>query len=219
MGSKLRAFLPTLLDLLIPTCGYYLLHWLGMNDFWALTIAGAVTGGNAVLHTVRQRQLDAVGVLVIIEIAASIVLIATTRDPRIVLLRSSLYIAIAGVWLLLSCVVSRPMSYVGAKPMATKGDPRRTEAYERAWHNSPRLRRIHREFTGVLGGLMLVSAAVRTIVVLSFPVPDAVFIQETPGVVVILAIVGMARLRVPALRRIVDAEQERLADDTALANG
>jgi hypothetical protein len=220
MGTKLRAFLPILLDLLIPTCGYYLLHWLGMSDFWALTIAGAVTAGNAVLHTVRQRQLDAVGVLVVIELAASIVLIATTRDPRIVLLRPSVYIAVAGVWLLLSCVASRPMSYVGAKPMATKGDPQRAEAYERAWRNSPRLRRIHRGFTAVAGGLMLVNAAVRAIVVLSFAVPDAVLIQEVPGVVLILAIVGMARLRVPVMRRIVDAEQERLASgDTALANG
>jgi hypothetical protein len=44
--SGLHTLLPTLLDLVIPTAGYFLLHWAGLPDVWALTIAGSATGVN-----------------------------------------------------------------------------------------------------------------------------------------------------------------------------
>ena len=55
--SRLRALLPTLLDLVIPTAGYFLLHWAGLPDVWALTIAGSATGVNAIVNSVRRRRL------------------------------------------------------------------------------------------------------------------------------------------------------------------
>ena len=54
--SRLRALLPTLLDLVIPTVGYFLLHWAGLPDIWALTIAGSATGVNALVHTIRRAD-------------------------------------------------------------------------------------------------------------------------------------------------------------------
>ena len=35
--------------------------------------------------------------------------------------------------------------------LATKGDPERAVAYERAWHHSLELRRIHRQLTAGIG--------------------------------------------------------------------
>jgi hypothetical protein len=54
--TRWRTLLPTLLDLVIPTAGYFLLHWAGLPDIWALTIAGSATGVNALVHTIRRAD-------------------------------------------------------------------------------------------------------------------------------------------------------------------
>jgi hypothetical protein len=153
--SRWRALLPTLLDLVIPTAGYFLLHRAGLPDVWALTIAGSATGVNALVHTIRRGRLDVLGLLVVAEIAVSVVLVVVTADPRLILVRPAVYLAVAGLVNLVSCFAGRPLSYTASTPMATKGDPERAIAYERAWHHSPELRRIHRQLTAAIGGLRL----------------------------------------------------------------
>ena len=209
--SRLRTLLPTLLDLVIPTAGYFLLHWAGLPDIWALTIAGAATGVNAAVNTIRRGRLDALGLLVVAEITVSVALVAVTADPRLILARPAVYLAVAGVVNLVSCVAGRPLSYTAATPMATKGDPVRALAYERAWHHSPELRAIHRQLTAAIGLAMLVYAILRVLIVYSFSTGTAVLVQEVPGLLLIALVVALIRRWVPRLRRIVDAEQAALA--------
>jgi intracellular septation protein A len=208
--SRLRTLLPTLLDLIIPTAGYFLLHWAGLSDVWALTIAGAATAVNALITTIRRRRLDALGLLVVAEVAVSVALAAITQDPRLILARPAVYLAVAGVVNLVSCVAGRPLSYTAATPMATKGDPVRAVAYERAWDHSPELRAIHRQLTAAIGLAMLVYAVLRVLIVYSFSTGTAVLGQEVPGLVLVALVVVLIRRRVPRLRRIVDAEQAAL---------
>src|SRR4029453_1417520 len=179
--SRWRALLPTLLDLVIPTAGYFLLHWAGFSDVWALTIAGSVTAVNAAVITIRRGRLDALGLLIVAEIAVSVALAASTGDPRLVLARPAVYLAVAGVVNLVSCVAGRPLSYTAATPMATKGDPERALAYARAWHHSPELRAIHRQLTAGIGLAMIVYAILRVVIVYSFSTGTAVVGQEFPG--------------------------------------
>jgi hypothetical protein len=149
------------LDLLIPTAGYYLLHWAGLSDVWALTIAGSATAVNAAVATIRRRRLDALGLLVVAEVAVSVALAASTGDPRLILARPAVYLAVAGIINLVSCFTGRPLSYTAATPMATKGDPLRAVAYERAWHHSAELRAIHRQLTAGIGLAMVAYAVLR----------------------------------------------------------
>jgi hypothetical protein len=51
-----------------------------------------------------------------------------------------------------------------AGPMATKGDPLRAVAYERAWHHSPELRAIHRQLTAGIGLAMVAYAVIRVLI-------------------------------------------------------
>jgi intracellular septation protein A len=209
--SRWRVLLPTLLDLVIPTAGYFLLHGAGLADIWALTIAGAATALNAAVTTIRRGRLDALGLLVVAEIAVSIALTVITEDPRLLLARPAVYLAVAGVVNLLSCVAGRPLSYTAATPMATKGEPERALAYERAWHHSPELRRIHRQLTAGIGLAMIAYAILRVLIVYSFSTGTAVLAQEVPGLLLLALVVVLIRRRVPRLRRIVDAEQAALA--------
>jgi intracellular septation protein A len=209
--SRWRALLPTILDLIIPTAGYFLLHWAGLPDIWALTIAGAATGVNALVNTIRRGRLDALGLLVVAEIGVSVVLVVVTADPRLILVRPAVYLAVAGVVNLVSCFAGRPLTYTASTPMATKGDPERAVAYERAWHHSPELRRLHRQLTAAIGLAMIVYAVLRVLIVYSFSTGTAVLVQEVPGILLIALVVVLIRRRVPRLRRIVDAEQAALA--------
>jgi hypothetical protein len=213
--GRLRTLLPTLLDLLIPTVGYFLLHWAGLADVWALTIAGSATAVNALVTTIRRGRLDALGLLIVAEIAVSVALAASTGDPRLVLARPAAYLAVAGAVNLISCVAGRPLSYTAATPMATNGDPERALAYARAWHHSPELRAIHRQLTAGIGLAMIAYAVLRVLIVYSFPTGTAVLVQEIPAVLLIALVVVLIRLRVPRLRRIVDAEQAALAAERA----
>jgi hypothetical protein len=199
----------------MPAAGYFLLHWAGLSQVWALTIAGSATAVNALVTTIRRGRLDALGLLVVAEIAVSVALAAVTGDPRLVLARPAVYLAVAGVVNLISCVAGRPLSYTGAAPMATNGDPQRALAYARAWHHSPELRAIHRQLTAGIGLAMIAYAVLRVLIVYSFPTGTAVLVQEIPAVLLIALVVVLIRLRVPRLRRIVDAEQAALAAERA----
>jgi Putative 8-oxoguanine DNA glycosylase OGG-like protein len=115
-SSRWRALLPTLLDLVIPTAGYFLLHWAGLSDVWALTIAGSATGVNALVHTIRRGRLDVLGLLVVAEIAVSVVLVVVTADPRLILVRPAVYLAVAGLVNLVSWLATFPES---TQPLAS----------------------------------------------------------------------------------------------------
>jgi hypothetical protein len=102
--------------------------------------------------------------------------------------------------------------------MATKGDPVRAVAYERAWHHSPELRRIHRQLTAAIGVVLVAYAVIRVLIVYSFPIGTAVLLQEVPALLLIALVVVLIRRRVPRLRRIVDAEQAALATEPGTTN-
>jgi Flp pilus assembly protein TadB len=102
--------------------------------------------------------------------------------------------------------------------MATKGDPERAVAYERAWHHSPELRGIHRQLTAGIGVALVAYAVLRVLIVYSLPTGTALLVQEVPAILLIALVVVLIRRRVPRLRRIVDAEQAAPAAEPITTN-
>ena len=214
--TRLRALLPMLIDIGAPIIVYFILHSLGVGDVLALTIGGMVTAINAIVGTVRRRRLDSVGLLVVAEIALSIALLLVTEDPRILLIKPSFYVGFAAIYAFATCFVGRPIGYETAKPFATKGDPERLAAYERAWERSPEFRRKERVITARWGVAFLADALLRVLVVYSFSaeqVSESLLLSQVPGIVLISAALVFTRLQVPTIRTIVDAQQEELAKE------
>jgi hypothetical protein len=210
---RFAAFIPVLLDLVVPTLGYFVLHALGVSDVWALTIAGSVAAITTIVNSVRSRRIDLVGALVVAELAASIALAAATDNARWVLARTALYLAIGGAVLIWSGVARRPMTYPSARPMATKGNPVRSRAYTAAWDSSAEFRAIHIRLSVIIGALMVAYAVLRLVIIFAASsVSEAVWAQEIPGIVLLVAVLGLIRLHVPKLSRIVDGVQARLAE-------
>jgi intracellular septation protein A len=177
-----------------------------------------VTAINAVVGTVRRRRLDSIGLLVVAEIALSIALLLITEDPRILLIKPSFYVGFAAIYAFATCLVGEPIGYESAKPFATKGDPERLAAYERAWECSPEFRRTERVITAGWGVAFLADALLRILVVYSFSadqVSESLLVSQVPGIVLISAALVFTRLQVPTIRTIVDAQQEELAKERA----
>lgn len=213
-GGRLRALVPTLLDIIVPVVVYFLLKKLGFGDFWALTLAGVGTGVYALVNTIRRRKLDFIGILVLLEIALSVALLFATDDPRVVAIKPAFYTALTGVAFLFTCVVGKPIIYTAVTPIATDGDPVRTEAYARAWDESANFRLRERLLTAAFGIGLLVEAVLRVYIVYHWSpakLDESFVISQLPGIVLIVAVLGFCRLQVPALSKTVDEIQARIA--------
>lgn len=212
-GGRLRAFLPMLLDVIVPVAVYFVLRGAGLSFFWALTVAGISTGLYAMFNTIRRRKLDFVGVLVILEIALGLGLLVLTNDPRVVAIKPSFYTALAGLYLGFTCFVGRPIVYLAATPIATQGDPVRSRAYELAWQRSRDFRFRQRMMTAVFGIALILEAAARVAVVYHYSpekLDESFVLSQLPGIVGLVIVLALFRLQVPALRRVVDGIQRGL---------
>jgi hypothetical protein len=211
------AVLPYLLDFVVPLAAFYALTAAGVSSFWSLTTGGALTGVVSVVVAIRRRKLDGLGLLVIAEIALSLVLIATTRDPRLVLARSSLYLALAGIWVLVSAVIRRPVTASTSKAFAARsngGDG--IVAVDWLAANSEPFLRIHRWLSGLWGVMFLVYAVVRVVIIYSTSVSRAVLITEIPGVIAIGICLIASR---HAGKRLETLVNERLRQSGGIAAG
>ena len=138
------------------------------------------------MNTVRRRRLDGLGLLVIAEIALSLVLIATTRDPRLVLARSSLYLALAGIWVLASAVIRRPVTISTSKGFAAKDNGADgILAVDWLTANSEPFMVIHRRLSALWGVMFLGYAVVRVVIIYHTTVARAVSVTEIPGIIAI----------------------------------
>lgn len=136
--------------------------------------SAAIACGTLLLATVQgvkllrgHRKLDGFGLLVLLELAATIVLTSIGKTPRFILIRPSFYTAIAGFYVLATMRAERPFMMQITKPMATEGDPVRAEAFERAGRESVAFRRAEQGMTAGLGLVLLAEAALRVVIVWS----------------------------------------------------
>ena len=126
------------------------------------------------------------------------------RDPRLMLVRPSLYTGLAAVYLLGSVLAGRPLSYDGARPMAARGGPERLAAYERAWDNSPEFRRTHRLMTAGFGLALAADSVLRVVIVYAVPTARAAWLSNAPRVVAIVLFIGCSALAGRRFKRLVD---------------
>jgi hypothetical protein len=215
-----------LVTALVPTATIVGCHFAGLGDV-ASMVAGSVAAGVIVigdLLRIRMRgdaahPIDGFAALVLVEVAASVVLTSISGDARFVLARASIYIAIAGAVILWTTWSDRPMMRVALKPVASKGDPVRAEAFERAWRNSRRFRMLYRAMTAGLGAVLLVDAVVRIVIIYAYPAGAVVkssLTSQLPLVALIVLWFAAGRgLAVPRAERLLDAEVARTPVSTA----
>jgi hypothetical protein len=214
---------------LVPTAAIAGCYLAGLGNI-ASMVAGAIVSGVIVVGDLLRTRLrgeaghriDGFAVLVLIEVAVSVVLTSISGDARFVLARTSFYVAIAGVVVLATTWSDRPWMRVALKPVASKGDPVRAEAFDRAWRNSRQFRMLYRAMTAGLGVVLLADAVLRVVVVYSYPA-GAVLQSSLTSQFPLLVLIGLwfvagRGLAVPRAERLLDAELSNSPADDAVSN-
>lgn len=199
-------FLGYVVDVVAPMALFFVLNRLGVPPIWSLLLGSAIVLLSMTVNTVRQRRVDRVGILVLVEIAVSIVLLFVWRDPRFLLAKPSLYTAIAGVYLIATSFRGRPLTYDGAFQIGTKGDPVRSAAFARCWERSSQFRRTLRIASFGWGLACLVDAVLRVVVVYRFPMDRAAWLSNLPHLTAIALLMGFSALMGRTTHRLVENE-------------
>ena len=182
----------------------------GAADAWAITAGTVVLALGAAAQLLRSRTIDGFALLVLVEVAMSVVLVTVSDDPRFILVRPAFYTAVAGLYAIVTCATERPFMMTVSRPMAAGGDPRRAAAFDRAWYTSAVFRRTERAMTFGLGVVLLGEAALRTRLVYTQPrsaVLHASVVSQLPGLVLFVGYLVLIRVvAVPIASREVDRE-------------
>jgi hypothetical protein len=171
---------------------------------WALMAGGLIAGASTAVNTIRQKGLDRVGALVILEIAASIAMLLVLKDPRLLLIRPSFYTGIAAAYLIFTVLVGRPISFDGSKPMATQGDPVRLAAIEKVWEQSAEFRRTHKIVTAGFGVALAVDSILRIVIVYRYPLERSMWLSNVPHVAAMILIIATSALAGRRFKKIAE---------------
>jgi hypothetical protein len=200
--TALKIFLPYFFDIVAPFLAYFVAQQLGARAILALTVGGLIAAASTAVNTIRRKGLDRIGTLVILEIAISIAMLLLMQNAKFLLIRPSFYTAVAAVYLLYTVFVGRPLSYEGARPMATQGDPARMEAYDKMWDQSAEFRRTHKMVTFGFGLAFMADSILRIIIVYRLPIDRSAWLSNVPHAATILLIVAVSAMTGRRLRRI-----------------
>ena len=151
----------------VVTLGVWAAGYPDTTAIAAGTVLLAIAQGIRMMRS--DRKLDGFALLVLLELAATILLTLMSHNPRMLLIRPSFYTAIASIYVFSTLWSERPFMMQITKPMATDGDPIRAEAFERAGRESVRFRRAEQGMTASLGIVLFSEALLRVWTVLSHP--------------------------------------------------
>jgi hypothetical protein len=210
-------FLGYVIDVVGPMAAFFVLNKLGVPPIWGLLLGSTVALASTTINTVRRRRLDRLGILVLIEIAISIVLLFVWRDPRFLLAKPSLYTAIAGVYLIATSFRGKPLTYDGALQMGAKGEPVRASAFARCWERSAPFRSTLRIANLGWGLACLVDAVLRVVIVYRTPLERAAWLSNLPHLAAIAILMGFSALMGRRTHRLVEEELVHMHAEQTIA--
>jgi hypothetical protein len=205
-----------LAELAVSFGGYYLLRALGVEVFWALLAPAIVVGAIAAVTTARRRRVDLIGALVLAELVVTICVSLATGSSRIGALRDPFYLAVAGLFALVTLLGRRPLSHTSTASVASAGDPVHRRGFEQAWEQVPSYRNWQRALTAAIGLILLGSAAVKAIVIITSPaarIAHAVNVSNTITLVMIAVFCATTGILIQPPRRVVDRVTAKLIAD------
>jgi hypothetical protein len=155
-------------DVAGPLIAYWVLRSNGLSAVTSLVLSGVFPAFGVAINFVRDRRLDAIGVLVLAGIVVGTVLGLLSGNARLVLVEGSVPTAVFGVLCLGSLWSSAPLMYRFASEFIGADTPRGREFQELSRNTGPvgqGFRHVFRVMTIVWGIGFLAEAAARVVIV------------------------------------------------------
>lgn len=181
-APSIRVFAPSVIGgALVPLAVYYLVRHRVGGDAPALAIAGVPAALWVVIHWVRRRTVDPIGLLTLLGFALGLTLsFAMGGDAFVLKVRDSAVTATFGAVCLASLVfLPRPVMFFLGRAMSAGDDPVRRRLYDQIWE-LPAARVTFRIITAVWGVGLIAEASVR--VTLARVLPTGQFLAVSPVV-------------------------------------
>ena len=207
-GSDLTAALrPLLIDIGIPLGTYYLLrNAFGVSLWLSLALSSIGPAVRAIAGLVAERTVNVLAALMLAVNLAGIAVSFLTGDPRAMIAKDSIVSSVIAFAILGSVALRRPLMSAGLKPFMTKGELRRTAAWDRLSTASPRFRRLEMLFSMIWGVVLLAECAARLVGAYTLPVTTMVWL----GTVMALGAIGVAMIAggvaAGPIQNMIDAE-------------
>ncbi|WP_327139557.1 VC0807 family protein [Nocardia sp. NBC_01327] len=164
-------------DIGLSVIAYFLAELLGASTYIAL-LAGTVVAGLRMLWVaLRQRTLDPFALFLLALFGAGLVLSFTTGDPRFILAKDSSGSLTAGVVLVGSCLIDRPLAYYAAQRFARAGGAAMQEQF-RATGNTTAMRARWFRISLVWGIALLIDASLRIAAIYMLPITMAANVSQ-----------------------------------------
>ena len=176
-------------DIGLPAVVYYGGRALGYDVLPALAAGGVAALIRVAFVGVVRRRLDGVGVLVGATFALLLVVSLFTGDPRVLLARESVLSGAAGLLLVGSCVIGRPIVYTLTRRL-NAGKAELLAEWDVRWQSQPSFRRHFTMLSAVTGGVLLADAIVRLVLILVLPVDVMANLSPALHVGAIAVLVG-----------------------------
>src|SRR6516162_7284228 len=201
------ALRPLLVDVGIPVGTYYLLrNAFGVSLWLSLAFSSIGPAVRAVAGLVAERKLNLLAVLMLAVNLAAIAVSFLTGDPRAMIAKDSAVSSVIAFAVLGSVVLRRPLMSTGLKPFMTKGEPRRSAAWDRLSAASPRFRRLELLFSTIWGVALLAECAARLVGAYTLPVTTMVWLGTVLALgSIVVAIVAGGAAAGP-IQKMIDAE-------------
>lgn len=106
------------MDVALPVAAYFIAELAGASTYVSLLAGTVASGLRLVWVAARQRRVDAFAVFLLVLFGAGLALSFVTGDARFLLVKDSATSAAAGLALLGSCLINRPLAYYAARRIA-----------------------------------------------------------------------------------------------------
>jgi len=162
-----------------PYATYLLLSYQGVPTVQALAAGAVFPVGAIIWGFVRQRRVQALGMIVLVATVASILAALYFTSPFLALAKGSLFTGSLGLAFLASLLAVRPLVFHLARLGQDEADQHHAETL---WETVPRYRRLMRRITAVWAVALLIEASLRLILIpvlpiaLFLPVSEAMWI-------------------------------------------
>jgi len=158
------------------------------SEFTALVVAAIFPLGKSAFELIWHRQLDPISIVVLLGITADVVALLFGGNPRLLLVRESMFTGAFGMACIFSLLLPRPMMFYFARYFIAGTDPGRLARFNAAWQFSE-VRFCHRLITTVWGCVFVGELIIR--IILIYRLPPALVLIISPILIGLLTIVTM----------------------------
>jgi len=201
------ALRPLLIDVGIPVGIFYLLrNAFGVSLWLSLALSSIGPAVRAIAGLAAERRLNLLAVLMLAVNLVGIAVSFLAGDPRAMIAKDSIVSSVIAFAILGSVVLRRALMSAGLKPFMTRGEPRRTAAWDRLSAASPRFRRLELLFSTAWGLALLAECAARLAGAYTLPVTTMVWLGTvlTLGAIAVAIVAGGAAAG--PIETLIDAE-------------